>query len=65
MLYVFIDYFRGLTNQGWASVMVSVWFLGSVILLSNVIISEYIGKIYTETKQRPKFFIETELWDKE
>lgn len=38
--------------------MLSLWFIGSLILISLGIIGEYIGKIYVEVKKRPRFFIE-------
>lgn len=53
----------GITVQGWSSLMVSVWAIGGLILLSIGIIGEYIGKIYLETKARPRFIIERVLND--
>ena len=44
--------------SGWTSMVVSMYFLGGIQLLGLGIIGEYIGKIYRETKRRPKFFIE-------
>ena len=38
--------------------MLSLWFIGSLVLISLGIIGEYIGKIYIEVKDRPRFFIE-------
>ena len=49
------------TVRGWASTITSVWALGGLQLLSIGIIGEYIGKIYLETKARPKFIIEKNL----
>lgn len=46
---------------GWASLFTSLYFLGGIQLLSIGIIGEYIGKIYSETKQRPKFIIEDKI----
>ena len=43
------------------SVICSVWAIGGLILLSLGVIGEYIGKIYLETKQRPRFLIRTVL----
>jgi len=43
---------------GWASTTIPIYFIGGIQLLSIGIIGEYIGKIYTETKQRPRYFIE-------
>ncbi len=57
-----VDYYTGRTVPGWASSYCSTWFIGSVQLLSLGIIGEYIGKIYMETKHRPKYHIESCLW---
>lgn len=56
-LYVFIAYFGDRTVSGWASIMLSVWFLGSLILISLGIVGEYIGKIFVEVKARPRYDI--------
>ena len=49
--------------SGWTSLILSVWFLGSLILMGLGILGEYIGKIYVEVKHRPRFAVETELFD--
>ncbi len=49
---------RGVTVQGWTSTIVSIWAIGGLILLAIGIIGEYIGKIYLETKGRPRFLID-------
>jgi glycosyltransferase involved in cell wall biosynthesis len=46
---------------GWASTVLPIYFVGGIELLSLGIIGEYIGKIYTETKHRPHYFIEEEI----
>lgn len=61
-LWVLIAYFRGVTIVGWASLMLSVWFLGSLILIALGIIGEYIGKIYIEVKHRPRFAVAEKIW---
>lgn len=63
-LYAIGSYFYGVRVAGWTSVMISVWFLGSVMLIALGILGEYIGKIYSETKNRPKYFIDKTLTDK-
>lgn len=66
MLIVFItQFFMGLTVPGWASVIVSLWAIGGLIMLAVGVVGEYIGKIYLETKARPRFIIERFLEDEE
>lgn len=50
--------FSGATIAGWASIMVMVAFLGGIQLLSIGLIGEYIGKIYIEIKDRPRYFVD-------
>lgn len=57
-IYVFASKFMGNASTGWASLMVSIWFIGGVQLMSVGLIGEYIGKIYKETKRRPRYIIE-------
>lgn len=54
-------YLGGHTVAGWSSLMVSMWFLGGVQLVCLGVIGEYVGKIYGETKHRPRFIIENVL----
>ncbi|GKX66838.1 glycosyltransferase family 2 protein [Inconstantimicrobium mannanitabidum] len=61
LLYTLIVKFFGKTVTGWTSLTVSIWMLGGIQLLSLGVIGEYIGKIYNETKHRPRFIIETIL----
>ncbi|MCI9429505.1 MAG: glycosyltransferase family 2 protein [Lachnospiraceae bacterium] len=56
------DYYTGRTVPGWASSYCSTWFIGSIQLLSLGVMGEYIGKIYMETKHRPRYHIEAYLW---
>lgn len=59
--YVLINKLFGNTVEGWTSLMIAIFFLGGVQMLSLGIIGEYVGKIYIESKNRPKFFIEEML----
>ena len=63
-IYVLCSYFEHLAVPGWPSIMLSIWFIGGLLLLSIGIIGEYIGKIYIEVKHRPLYNIESILWDK-
>ena len=63
-IYVLCSYWEHVTVPGWASLMLSLWFIGSIILLAIGIIGQYIGKIYMEVKNRPLYNIETILCDK-
>lgn len=60
-LWAGIQHFRGQTIQGWSSTVVSIWAIGGLQILSIGIIGEYIGKIYMETKERPKYIIDSYL----
>ena len=63
-LYVLVSYFiGGHTSPGWTSIMLSVWFLGSVIIMAVGIVGEYVGKIFVEVKHRPRFAVKSEIWD--
>lgn len=59
LIYFFAVYlFDKNAVPGWSSIIVSLWALGGLQLLSVGIIGEYVGKIYLETKQRPRFIID-------
>ena len=62
-IYSLIRHFMGHTIAGWASLAVSIWALGGIQLLAIGVIGEYIGKIYLESKQRPRFLISDYLND--
>lgn len=57
-VWMLIQHFSGNTIEGWTSILCSLWFIGGVMVFSIGMIGEYIGKIYLETKHRPKYFIE-------
>ena len=61
LIYSLIRHFTGHTSIGWSSMFVSIWAIGGLQILAIGVIGEYIGKIYMETKERPKFIIEKTL----
>ncbi len=65
LLYFLIRHFTGHTVSGWTSLIVSIWAIGGLQLLSIGVIGEYIGKVYLETKQRPRFIIDEFLHEQE
>lgn len=60
-VYALISYFTGHVVQGWTSLILSIWFLGGLQLLAIGLVGQYIGKIYMEVKQRPRYNIEKVL----
>lgn len=63
-IYVICSLFMSKTiSHGWASVMLSIWGIGSVIMMALGVIGEYVGKIFVEVKSRPRFAIQDKLWD--
>ena len=63
LFYSLVVKFTGNTVTGWTSLTLSIWMLGGIQLLSLGIIGEYVGKMYNETKRRPRFIIADKLID--
>jgi glycosyltransferase involved in cell wall biosynthesis len=61
LIYVIVALCQGRGVQGWASLMLSIWFVGGCVLICLSIIAAYIGRIYTEEKHRPRYNIEKYL----
>jgi glycosyltransferase involved in cell wall biosynthesis len=60
-IWVIRQYFAGNVIPGWASTVIPIYFIGSVQLISIGVIGEYIGKIYLETKKRPRYIISNQI----
>ncbi len=58
LIYCLVQYFCGNTVSGWTFTVCSIWLVGGLQMASIGLIGEYIGKIYSETKQRPRYTIE-------
>lgn len=61
LIYFLVIYLAGNTVSGWTSTIISVWGIGGLELLSIGVVGEYIGKIYLETKHRPRFIVDQYL----
>lgn len=61
LIYALTVKILGNTVSGWTFIICSIWMIAGVQMLSLGIIGEYIGKIYSETKARPRFIIEKDL----
>lgn len=57
--------YTGVTVSGWTSIVASIWMIGGIQMLCLGVIGEYIGKIYNETKKRPRYIISKVILDKE
>ncbi len=64
LLYTLVSWIGGHAVLGWTSTLASIWMIGGIQLLSLGVIGEYIGKIYNETKARPRFIIDRYLNDR-
>ncbi len=61
MIYSVIMKILANTIEGWAFLAISIWFIGALQMISIGIIGEYVGKMYNETKSRPRFIVEKNL----
>ena len=58
IVFALVRYSEGETTQGWASLLVSLWFIGGIITTALGVTGTYIGKIYIEVKHRPRYFVQ-------
>lgn len=65
LIYFLVIWAFGRTVPGWTTIVLSVWGIGGLQLLALGVIGEYIGKIYMEVKERPRYIIESVLYTKE
>lgn len=61
LAWIIVQYHRNKIVEGWSSIMVSIWFLGGLLIFCIGLIGEYIARLYSESKHRPRFFIEEKL----
>lgn len=60
-IYVLMSLFNGTAVHGWASLILSIWLVGGIILIAVGLVGLYVGKVYIETKHRPRYHIEKHL----
>lgn len=65
IIYALVSFFSGNVVAGWSSSLIATCFIGGIQLISLGVIGEYIGKIYMETKQRPKYIISEKTFDED
>lgn len=63
VVYSFVQHFLGNTTAGWSSTFSAIFFMGGIQLLCVGVIGEYVGKIYNETKARPRFIISEKTYE--
>ena len=61
IIYALVEYLDGNVIPGWTSILVSLWFIGGIVTTGVGITGIYIGKIYTEVKRRPRYFLEEKV----
>ena len=62
-IYAFHSYLTGNVVSGWTSIVLSLWFIGGLVLFSIGMVGQYIGKIYMEVKERPRYIVEARVGD--
>lgn len=65
LIYALVRHFLNHTTAGWTSLMASIWVIGGLQISSIGVIGKYVGKIYLETKHRPRYIIEQSTLDEE
>lgn len=59
--HAFRSYITGNVVSGWTSIVLSLWFIGGLVLFSIGVVGQYVGKIYMEVKERPRYIIEDRI----
>lgn len=60
-IYVIVSLANGSAVQGWSSLMLSIWLVGGIIMISVGLVGLYVGKVYIESKHRPRYHIKERL----
>ena len=58
MIYALVRWMQGAVVEGWTFLAISIWFIGGLQMISLGVIGEYVGKVYNESKHRPRYIID-------
>lgn len=61
LIYALVSLVAGVTVSGWTSLLASIWFVGGALMVSLGVVGEYVGRIYIESKHRPRYIVADEL----
>ena len=61
IIYAIIEHIAGKTVAGWTSLLASLWFIGGIVTTGIGVTGIYVGKIYTEVKRRPRYFVDERI----
>ena len=61
IVWALVNWHLGTVSLGWPSLLISLWLLGGAQILATGVVGEYVAKIYTEVKRRPRYFVRDEL----
>lgn len=62
IIFSFVEWLLGNNIAGYSTTVISIWIVGGLVLLAQGVVGEYIGRTYLETKKRPRYIIESEIW---
>jgi len=65
IIFSLVEWARGNNITGYSTLVISIWLVGGCVLLGQGIVGEYVGKMYFETKKRPRYIIESIIWSEE
>lgn len=62
IIFSFVEWILDKNIIGYSTTVISIWLVGGLVLLAQGVVGEYIGRTYLETKKRPRYIIESEIW---
>ena len=65
IIFTVVEFFRGNAVAGYSTTVISIWLVGGCLMIGLGVVGEYIGKMYIETKKRPRYIIESMITNDE